>query len=78
MIVLTRHVGPVSPPGEGLCQTVCPTRQAHRRGVILAKKSLIIGINRYQNSGNDLRGCVNDVKSMLATLKKMAASNRPT
>lgn len=37
---------------------------------MMAKKALLIGINHYQISGNDLRGCVNDVKSMTATLKK--------
>ena len=36
----------------------------------MAKKALLIGINHYQIPGNDLRGCVNDVKSMTATLKK--------
>ena len=36
----------------------------------MAKKALLIGINHYQIPGNDLRGCVNDVKSMQATLKK--------
>ncbi len=36
----------------------------------MAKKALLIGINHYQIPGNDLRGCVNDVKSMQTTLKK--------
>ena len=36
----------------------------------MAKKALLIGINHYQIPGNDLRGCVNDVKAMQATLKK--------
>jgi len=36
----------------------------------MAKKALLIGINHYQIPGNDLRGCVNDVRSMQATLKK--------
>ena len=30
----------------------------------MAKKALLIGINRYQIPGADLRGCVNDVKNM--------------
>jgi len=36
----------------------------------MAKKALLIGINHYQIPGNDLRCCVNDVKSMQAMLKK--------
>ena len=36
----------------------------------MAKKALLIGINHYQIPGNDLRGCVNDVKSLTAALKK--------
>jgi hypothetical protein len=30
----------------------------------MAKKALLIGINRYRIPGADLRGCVNDVKNM--------------
>lgn len=36
----------------------------------MAKSALLIGINRYQIPGNDLRGCVNDVKMIQAVLKK--------
>ena len=28
----------------------------------MAKRALLIGINKYQMPGADLRGCVNDVK----------------
>jgi hypothetical protein len=28
------------------------------------KKALLVGINRYQTPGNDLRGCINDVTAM--------------
>jgi hypothetical protein len=34
----------------------------------LAKRALLIGINRYQVPGADLRGCVNDVKNLAAAL----------
>jgi hypothetical protein len=34
----------------------------------MAKKALLIGINRYRVPGADLRGCVNDVKSLKAAL----------
>jgi hypothetical protein len=34
----------------------------------MAKKALLIGINRYQVPGADLRGCVNDVKDMRGIL----------
>jgi len=34
----------------------------------MAKKALLIGINRYQIPGSDLRGCVNDVKNLAAAL----------
>jgi len=36
----------------------------------MAKKALLIGINRYQIPGADLRGCVNDVKNLKAALMK--------
>ena len=36
----------------------------------MAKKALLIGINRYKMAGADLRGCVNDVKNMQAVLTK--------
>ncbi len=36
----------------------------------MAKKALLIGINRYQIPGSDLRGCVNDVKNLAAALVK--------
>ena len=36
----------------------------------MAKKALLIGINRYQMPGGDLRGCVNDVNNMSAALNK--------
>jgi len=34
------------------------------------KKALLIGINRYQIPGADLRGCVNDVKNMASALEE--------
>jgi hypothetical protein len=36
----------------------------------MAKRALIIGINRYRIDGADLRGCVNDVKNMQAVLTR--------
>jgi len=35
------------------------------------RKALLIGINRYQIPGADLRGCVNDVKDMEAALAEV-------
>ena len=37
----------------------------------MAKKALLIGVNRYQIPGADLRGCVNDVKNMQGVLAQM-------
>lgn len=34
----------------------------------MAKKAVLIGVNRYRLAGADLRGCVNDVKNMKAVL----------
>ena len=34
----------------------------------MAKRALLIGINKYQIPGADLRGCVNDVKDLSAAL----------
>jgi metacaspase-1 len=34
----------------------------------MAKKAVLIGINRYRVAGADLRGCVNDVKNMQTVL----------
>lgn len=34
----------------------------------MAKRALLIGINKYQIAGADLRGCVNDVKGLSAAL----------
>ena len=34
----------------------------------MAKRALLIGINKYQMAGADLRGCVNDVKDLKAAL----------
>lgn len=36
----------------------------------MAKKALLIGVNRYKMPGADLRGCVNDVKNMEGVLTK--------
>lgn len=38
----------------------------------MAKRALLIGINRYQIPGADLRGCVNDVKNIKAALTKFS------
>jgi hypothetical protein len=35
------------------------------------KRALLIGINRYQIPGADLRGCVNDVRSMASALENL-------
>ena len=37
----------------------------------MAKQALLIGINKYQIPGSDLRGCVNDVKNLSAALIKL-------
>src|SRR5437867_2798547 len=34
----------------------------------MAKKAVLIGINRYKIPGADLRGCVNDVRNLKAAL----------
>jgi metacaspase-1 len=34
----------------------------------MAKRAFLVGINRYQVAGADLRGCVNDVKDLSAAL----------
>ena len=34
----------------------------------MAKRALLIGINKYQIDGADLRGCVNDVEDLTSTL----------
>ena len=34
----------------------------------MAKRALLIGVNKYQVPGADLRGCVNDVKNLNAAL----------
>jgi hypothetical protein len=39
--------------------------------VSLTKRALLIGINRYQVPGADLRGCVNDVKNLAAALVEL-------
>ena len=36
----------------------------------MARKALLIGINRYRIPGGDLRGCVNDVESIRHALNK--------
>jgi len=37
----------------------------------MAKKAVLIGINRYQIPGADLRGCVNDVKNLSSVLRNI-------
>jgi uncharacterized caspase-like protein len=36
----------------------------------MAKKAVLIGVNKYRIPGADLRGCVNDVKNMERVLTK--------
>ncbi len=36
----------------------------------MAKRALLVGINRYKISGADLRGCVNDVKNLKSALTR--------
>jgi len=36
----------------------------------MAKKALLVGINRYPDPGNELKGCVNDVLLIRETLEK--------
>ncbi|CRZ17150.1 caspase family protein [Mycolicibacterium neworleansense] len=36
----------------------------------MAKKAVLIGVNRYRVPGNDLRGCVPDVKNMAKLLQR--------
>ena len=36
----------------------------------MAKKAVLIGVNRYRIPGADLRGCVNDVKNMQSVLSQ--------
>src|SRR6187549_1240177 len=43
---------------------------AGTRGWVMAKRALLIGVNKYQIPGADLRGCVNDVKNLKAALTK--------
>ena len=35
----------------------------------MAKRAVLIGINKYQMPGADLQGCVNDVKNLSGVLK---------
>ena len=42
----------------------------------MAKRALLIGINRYQIAGADLRGCVNDVDDMKAVLIELHGFNK--
>ena len=35
----------------------------------MAKRAVLIGINKYQMPGADLQGCVNDVKNLSEALK---------
>src|SRR5512134_1914276 len=41
-----------------------------RGGGEMARKALLVGINRYPDPANDLRGCVNDVLLMRETLER--------
>src|SRR6187549_2759524 len=46
---------------------------AGTRGWVMAKRALLIGINRYQIPGSDLRGCVNDVQDLQAALVEVCS-----
>jgi metacaspase-1 len=37
----------------------------------MAKRAVLIGVNKYRIPGADLRGCVNDVKNLQKVLKKL-------
>jgi hypothetical protein len=43
----------------------------HTKENSMAKKAILIGVNKYKIPGADLRGCVNDVKNMQAVLTKI-------
>lgn len=40
-----------------------------QKGESMAKRAVLIGINKYQVPGSDLSGCVNDVKNLSQALK---------
>jgi metacaspase-1 len=42
-----------------------------REEVIVAKRALLIGVNKYQMAGADLRGCVNDVVNLKSVLQDL-------
>ena len=42
----------------------------------MARRALLIGINRYQVPGADLRGCVNDVENLNAALIELYGFNK--
>jgi len=42
----------------------------------MAKRALLVGINKYKVPGADLRGCVNDVKNLSAALVKYYGFSR--
>jgi hypothetical protein len=42
----------------------------------MTKRALLIGINKYQMAGADLRGCVNDVKDLSAVLTEFCGFDR--
>ena len=57
---------------RSVADQICPAsmngvRIVFREGV-MAKRAFLVGINRYQIAGADLRGCVNDVKDLSAAL----------
>ncbi len=39
----------------------------------MAKRAVLIGVNRYRMPGADLRGCVNDVQNMQGLLTRQFA-----
>jgi metacaspase-1 len=51
--------------GAPSCGHTC---QLSQEEITMAKKALLIGINRYRIPGADLRGCVNDVKNIQSVI----------
>ena len=55
-------------PARGSTDRRGPQRRLNLTEVTMARKALLIGINRYRIPGADLRGCVNDVTNLSRVL----------
>ena len=44
----------------------------------MAKRALLVGINDYPGTQNDLQGCVNDITNVYDILVKYSVSRRRT